>query len=302
MLGSVQMLKNLFYRFRGIKQTILIVLMSFIGVYAQDNNFLPMQIGNEYQYVSNNYGYFYWEMDRDTIYPNGNRYYTFPGWLEIGDCRIDSNGNLLSISKPFFIDGDPEEYLLFKADAEINEVWSIAWNYNSLIDTGYGRCIFDDTLYVFGEHTRVKGTLIFDESYYYFFFWLAEGIGIIRSQYDDGSTLDINYAKINGKIYGELVSVEEENKPSPAEFSLSQNYPNPFNSTTRITYSIKEGGFVSLKIYDILGNEIAKLVNVVQSPGAYSAVFNASECPSGIYIYTIEVNDFISTKKMLLLK
>ncbi len=85
-------------------------------------------------------------------------------------------------------------------------------------------------------------------------------------------------------------------------YELAQNYPNPFNPVTYITYSIKDRGSVHLKIYDILGTQVAELVNEVKEPGVYTALFKAVNYPSGVYIYKITVNNFMATKKMLLVK
>ncbi|MGD8781294.1 MAG: T9SS type A sorting domain-containing protein [Ignavibacteria bacterium] len=86
------------------------------------------------------------------------------------------------------------------------------------------------------------------------------------------------------------------------EFSLDQNYPNPFNPTTTISYQIPETGDVSLKIYDVLGREVMTLINETQASGVYSVEFNASKLASGVYIYRLKCNDFLQTKKLLLLK
>ncbi|NWG28709.1 MAG: T9SS type A sorting domain-containing protein [Ignavibacteriaceae bacterium] len=86
------------------------------------------------------------------------------------------------------------------------------------------------------------------------------------------------------------------------EYSLSQNYPNPFNPTTTIDYSIKLAGDVTLKVYDILGTEVASLVNEVKEPGNYSVEFNAANLPSGIYVYRLTTGNFVDTKKLILLK
>lgn len=88
----------------------------------------------------------------------------------------------------------------------------------------------------------------------------------------------------------------------PKEYYLDQNYPNPFNPTTNVSYQIKEMGFVSLKVYDMLGREVAELVNENQSEGYYSVVFNASNLSSGIYFYQIKSGSFSDIKKMLLVK
>jgi len=81
-----------------------------------------------------------------------------------------------------------------------------------------------------------------------------------------------------------------------------QNYPNPFNPSTKIIYSIKQDGLVTLKVYDILGKEIRTLVNEFVPAGNYEVEFNASQFPSGIYFYTINSGAFTQTRKMLLMK
>jgi hypothetical protein len=95
---------------------------------------------------------------------------------------------------------------------------------------------------------------------------------------------------------------EQENSELPKQYELKQNYPNPFNPTTLISYLLPEDGFVTLKIFDILGNEISVLENIYKTAGTYSVSFDASELTSGIYFYTITSNNFFQTKKMLLIK
>ncbi len=108
----------------------------------------------------------------------------------------------------------------------------------------------------------------------------------------------------------------EENTTAPIKFTLYQNYPNPFNPTTTIKYSIPSviarseatkqshdfAANVQLNVYNILGEEVATLVNKKQAPGEYSVQFDASNLPSGVYFYTLRVGDFVATKKMILLK
>jgi hypothetical protein len=86
------------------------------------------------------------------------------------------------------------------------------------------------------------------------------------------------------------------------DFNLSQNYPNPFNPSTKISYSIKEEGFVTLKVYDVLGKEVITLVNKEQAAGNYEVTFDASKLSSGVYLYTIKAGSFVQTRKMLLMK
>jgi hypothetical protein len=98
------------------------------------------------------------------------------------------------------------------------------------------------------------------------------------------------------------VGINSNSQEVPSSYILSQNYPNPFNPTTSIKYSIPKSGFVSLKVYDILGREVAELVNQVKSMGTYIVDFDASKLTSGMYFYKLEVNDFMAVKKMVLIK
>ncbi len=88
----------------------------------------------------------------------------------------------------------------------------------------------------------------------------------------------------------------------PESYSLSQNYPNPFNPTTKINFSIPKNGIVTLKIYDILGKEVATLVNGEKLAGSYIVDFNASSYASGVYFYRLDVNGFSEVKRMMLVK
>ena len=88
----------------------------------------------------------------------------------------------------------------------------------------------------------------------------------------------------------------------PNEFALMQNYPNPFNPSTKIRYSLPEVSFASITIYDMLGNEVATLINDEQAAGSYEVDFNATGLSSGMYFYKLQAGSFIETKKMLLLK
>ncbi len=88
----------------------------------------------------------------------------------------------------------------------------------------------------------------------------------------------------------------------PADFQLDQNYPNPFNPSTSISYSLPERAFVTLKIYDILGREVASLVNEEKQAGRYQIRFDASNLASGTYVYRLAAGNFIQTKKMVLMK
>ena len=88
----------------------------------------------------------------------------------------------------------------------------------------------------------------------------------------------------------------------PSEFTLDQNYPNPFNPATKISYGLPKESFVSIKIFDILGKEVMKLVNENKQAGYHQVDFNASNFASGMYFYKIEAGSFVQTRRMMLLK
>jgi hypothetical protein len=106
---------------------------------------------------------------------------------------------------------------------------------------------------------------------------------------------------VNWLMNGLVVSTPHENI-SPVSFNLGQNYPNPFNPTTTITYSIPKESQVNLIIYDVMGREVAVLVNGRQQAGAYEVKFDAASLASGTYFYKLTAGDFVSVKKMALLK
>jgi hypothetical protein len=97
-------------------------------------------------------------------------------------------------------------------------------------------------------------------------------------------------------------SIVEANVETPIEFALNQNYPNPFNPSTIISYSVPQSSFVTIKVYDIIGNEVATLVNGNKQAGNYEVNFDASNLSNGVYMYSIKTDNFTSTKKMILMK
>jgi hypothetical protein len=114
--------------------------------------------------------------------------------------------------------------------------------------------------------------------------------------------------KLLNPIISPATNLENETKDLKLNFQLEQNYPNPYNPTTIISYSIPQSSFVTLKVYDVLGKEVATLVNETKQPGIYEVKFSAgssgdaSNLASGIYIYRLTAGDFIKSSKMILIK
>ena len=103
-------------------------------------------------------------------------------------------------------------------------------------------------------------------------------------------------------LSGNVTGIDEQNSDIPSSFSLSQNYPNPFNPETIINYQLTINNFVSIKVYDVLGNEVAALVNEEKPAGRYSVKFDGSDLASGIYLYKLSAGNNVITRKMMLMK
>ncbi len=136
---------------------------------------------------------------------------------------------------------------------------------------------------------------------------------MFKSLAEGETSVIVNYRGVADTIYfvidktDYLTTVAEDNSPNnktiiPTEYLLEQNYPNPFNPNTTIKYSIPRASLVNIKIYDILGREVEKLVDEEKSPGQYQVLFSAKGLASGVYFYQIRAGNFISTKKLVLLK
>jgi hypothetical protein len=103
-------------------------------------------------------------------------------------------------------------------------------------------------------------------------------------------------------VISTTTSVELVNSQVPQTYSLAQNYPNPFNPSTQIQFSIVQFGYVTLKVFDLSGKEVASLISQEMPPGTYTVPFSAKNLSSGMYLYRLEAGIFSSTKKMLIVK
>jgi len=139
--------------------------------------------------------------------------------------------------------------------------------------------------------------------------WSARGYIPVLIEYNnagsDAAALWVGIDGANKRLYfdrfGAVVGVNNENS-IPEKFTLGQNYPNPFNPNTKIDFSIPKNSLVTIKVYDVLGKEVAVLVNKNLTIGSYTVDFNASSLTSGVYFYTISAGEFTETKKLVLVK
>lgn len=128
--------------------------------------------------------------------------------------------------------------------------------------------------------------------------WSVSNVGILTSKIEVG----ISWAVSDVGTLNSITTGVLDARNLPTEYILDQNHPNPFNPTTIISYALPKKSHVIIKVYDIIGNEVETLVNKTQAAGYYSKIFIARNLSSGIYFYTINSEDYITTKKMILLK
>jgi len=217
----------------------------------------------------------------------------------------DSSGNMLT---DFFEDWRDNTYwkngyLINNTYDETGNLLASIWNYWNSNDQ-----IWWESMHSFFTYNN-NGNLIYTKSESWSGSgWEARGSVVIINN------LDYKYQFVCEELnafYGSVTSLDNSEANEINSFSLSQNYPNPFNPSTKIKYTIakspllggdERGGLVTLKVYDILGREVAELVNEQQKPGYYEVQFNASGLTSGIYFYTLHAGTLVQTKKMLLLR
>jgi len=151
---------------------------------------------------------------------------------------------------------------------------------------------------------NLVGFLFYDTtcSYPGFAHSLVQGIGFGASSYGEGQGYRLRGCRISGVIYGTITSVEPTPSPLPASFVLHQNYPNPFNPSTIIRYELPSRSFVTLKVYNLLGQEVTTLVDEIQDAGFRSVGFDGKGLSSGVYFYRLRAGDFVQTKKLILVR
>ena len=281
-------------------------------------NYYPLAIGNKWVYDKTTVTYDPYpqyshqilvkEVLGDTIAANGKHYYYLKDqivWEEDVLERIDSSEG--KVYRYLEDPGLPEnEYLLDDLLAEVGDtVNSQRMGYYP----GSQTTVLDEITFV--KWGLIKPKKVFEQYILHPpVYSLTQDIGLdsIYSYFDFGDTwIVLKGCIIDGVVYGDttVVSVEDETQNLPTEFSLSQNYPNPFNPSTKIKYALSIRQYAILKVYDILGNEIATLVDEELPAGKYEIEFNLAQnsiLSSGIYFYQLKAGSFVQTKKMILLR
>lgn len=230
-----------------------------------------------------------------------------------GPPTIDSDGNIIFLAGKYY--NDDLRYAIYSVDYKGNENWSY------LIDPDLPRfsTYVDHPLTVDAEGKIYFGASRSTVSNGYFYclnktgelLWKLDLEGrdyhanpVIGS---DGTLYLTTHQVLSTNVTRNLIAIKDkpnsvEDDKTPTEFTLHQNYPNPFNPTTSIEYQVASNEKVNLKVCDILGREVAVLVNETKQPGSYEVEFDGSKLSSGIYFYVLEAENVRVSKKMMLIK
>jgi len=289
-------------------------------------NLYPLMVGNKwvYNYIivpddplqEGDSGIYVREVLKDTVMVNGKHYSkiydeTLDIWGQIVFERIDSlSGKVFRYFEDTSLVDD--EYMIHDLLAEVGDTIyaSRYFYYEEVFTVVLPKDIFSKWGVTKPKNVYQEYTLGM------FSYSLTEELGLDSIYY----IFDFGYGRtelkgciINGIVYGDtaVVSVEDEKETVVSRFMLEQNYPNPFNPTTKIRFTISDLRFTILKVYDVLGNEVATLVNEELPAGEYEVEFSASSnssfrlvrnLASGIYFYQLKAGSFIQTRKMIHLK
>ncbi len=298
---------------------ILILLSIPHELYTTDTtfvNYFPLEIGNTwtYRYESSSWPGYYETYDykitvTDTSTIKNHFYYIFYNSHDSSYkyYRLDSSTGFIY---QYIFSGcynSEHEVSVDSLAAKLNNTFkkTCFWLFTTCTDTA--------NYQIFNLNTKSKKYTeqwtFTDYRIYYKGIGLGKIYSGIVNPHTSITTHTLLGCKINNQIYGDtnLTLIYSHNNYIPKKFDLSQNYPNPFNPKTKIRFGIpsnvkRETSNVKLKIYDLLGREVAILVNEELKPGTYEADWDGSNYSSGVYFYKLEAGDFTETKKMVLMK
>ena len=213
------------------------------------------------------------------------------GVYDVGLIKVDQNGNLIWIKTFGGTSSDFGFSLIQASDGNFvitgrTESFGSGWN-----DVGLMKVDQNGNLVWITAIGTIESEVGFSVKQ------ISDG-GYIITGYNHTVTEEPNVYVV--KVKPDITDVEDESVVS--NFLLAQNYPNPFNPNTTIKYQVPELSFVTIKVYDLLGNEIAALVNEEKLAGKYEVAFNATGLPSGVYYYQLKTGSFFETKKMIMMK
>jgi hypothetical protein len=280
----------------------IFILLIFVNIelFAQPVIF-PLHIGDRWQYIFSPMGYASYSglsvcISKDTIMQNGQKYAVLLSNGTSEEYLRQSGDSVFLYDAP-----NHRESLWYNFSSHVGDTISSTPQGTDTIDiiltntysqNWYGGPRRSWTFYVNRRH-------IYDDEYR---ISISDSIGMTGRNPNFGDPMSLTGAMINGKTYGAISSVEQSKIYEPHDFVVYQNYPNPFNPSTNILFSLPHKSFVSLKVFDLLGREVATIVSEEMSAGTYSRQWNAGNMPTGIYFYRLQAGSFVETKKLVLLR
>jgi hypothetical protein len=285
--GSPEMRNCHYYLFvnadGNLNFSVRVTLPSVQWIHLVGNTIIQAGTWHHVYIAFSNYNkYEIWLDGKSEASNNGHGY----GWLG----KVTTVPPLLTIATSF--EGGDSTYIFYGSIDEVR-IWNVYRDSVQINST-----MLDTLSSYYYSSQELAGYWRFDE---------FEDLGVNGDGVDDLRDLALwtRHGDANGNpelVPSYLVSVDNSNATIPFCFLLSQNYPNPFNPSTIISYQLPVSGNVTLKVYDLLGREVATLVDEYKSVGRYETKWNASNYPTGVYFYQMKVGEFIETKKMILLK
>jgi hypothetical protein len=299
-----------------IKKKIFLQIAKYCGLFITLTNvmfaqsspldFFPVHAGDKWQYRDAAYNDIVFRRFIDSVTTDSNKNTIV--WTQAGhgmdlysqQLKIDSSFNVFNLNSQW-------NYLQYKLNADSGDSWIGGVGKPNTLDTTIITMLYNAYGVISGKLVKIKVyDIVLHESFGFDLSlerdYLAEGFGLVRMDVEPGAVYMLSGAIINQIHYGEPILKVEENVIQENQFILSQNYPNPFNPTTTIHFLIPHPEHVILKVYDLLGREMATLVNEELDAGEHSVQLNANQLPSGVYIYRLTAGSFMEEKRMLLIK
>jgi len=301
------------YRIYEITNDTIVVIKSL--PILDELAFYPLKVGYKWIYnftstdwnLNGSVDIYYREVLSEIIKQNGKKYfeifekYVYSGLIDTVYERIDSVEGKVYRYEP---DCPNSEQFIEELVLEVNDS-TFASRFESCIEHPPTELVSQQGYNLWGFYGMNRNYL--SSSLLTSDYNLYSEVGLLYIKLSDDNyfrTFILKGMVKDGIVYGDttLTNVGDENNSIPTVYRLEQNYPNPFNPTTKIKWQSPSAGYQTLKIYDVLGNEVATLVNEYKNAGSYEVNFDASKVSSGIYFYQLQAGSFIETKKMLLLK
>lgn len=297
-------------KLRGIimKALLLGLVVSFSGIInaqIDTTNWYPLHVGDKWEYWGLGIGYYQVEVLGDTLMPNGKTYFVL-SLLDRKFQRVEGNRYVMVYNESY-----ENEYIHYDLKGEKKSNWGFGDVFVGtkdrfgIYETGIDRNNLMGELLEWKEYrvVHIDSTVVPYDTVWMnivddYFPRITKGLGVTTYAYELTTLVG---AVINGVGYGTLVGVNDKIE-KVEHFKLFQNFPNPFNPATTLTYEIAKDGHVKLIVYNALGEAVKTLVDEFQPKSSYSVKFDATNLPSGVYLYKLQSNEYVEVRKMILTK